>query len=498
MMSESHIISEESVAAQQSWSERKKFWAHTLFIFIALLCIPLDWGFYKMVYFIDYAHLNYRHMNEIVAFFNPQFINIFSESGFFGLASFINIPFVFLLGVIGSFIWGKLDKTTKDERRLYYWASVFARYRVAYGAIAWGYKKMFLMQMPPQYEGLWNTELLDFFAKRLYWEYISVSMPYEFFLGFAEFFAGFLLLFRRTTTVGALLAFIVFGNIAVSNLSYDIGEQVPSTIMAILAVFLIWKDIPAVFQLLIKQKDSAVEHYYPEFRKKWQKYSRWTLKYGFNFIFVILFFALEVVGFTTNDFYKIPNTAGLENSAGYYEVTEFRKNGELIPYNPLDTARWQNVTFEDWSSIGIKMTGKVRQISMFAAGSYPRTHEVYNGEWHFYIEGDSRRYGKYAEKKEKHDPENRDINIDWEFAGMSGRNWFYYKADTVEKVLYLQHKSRFHREEKMILKYERPKDGRIIFNGINEYQDSIYVVLDRSERDYVLFHTRADEVVWKP
>lgn len=167
MMSEGHIISEKSVAAQQSWSERKKFWVRTLFIFIALLCVPLDWGFYKMVYFIDYAHLNYRHLNEIVAFFNPQFINIFSESGFFGLASFINIPFVFLLGVIGSFIWGKLDKTTKDERRLYYWASVFARYRVAYGAIAWGYKKMFLMQMPPQYEGLWNTELLDFFCEKI-------------------------------------------------------------------------------------------------------------------------------------------------------------------------------------------------------------------------------------------------------------------------------------------------------------------------------------------
>ncbi|WP_114791322.1 hypothetical protein U0035_00265 [Niabella yanshanensis] len=58
-------------------------------------------------------------------------------------------------------------------------------------------------------------------------------------LGFAEFIAGFLLLFRRTTAVGAALAFVVFGNIAISNHAYDIGEQVPSALMSLLALFVL-------------------------------------------------------------------------------------------------------------------------------------------------------------------------------------------------------------------------------------------------------------------
>ena len=467
-----------------AWTDFQKKLFRVVFIFVALFSIPVDVGFYRSLLYIDYANLNYRHTTEIFAFYNPQFINHFSEGGFFGWQSYINIPFILLIAVIGAMIWSRFDRNPKTYNVLYYWATVLARYRVAYAGIGWGYKKIFIMQMPEQYEGLWNTPLIDFFAKRLYWEHLSVSPTYECYLGLLEFLGGFLLLFRRTSTIGAFMTLAVFGNIAISNHTYDIGEQVPSACMSMLSLFIIWKDLPAIWSLIVKERGAVVHHFYPVFTKV-QNYLRWSVKFAFNFVFVFLFAAMEIYAFTYNDFYKIPNTPGLTNATGYYQVTEFRLNNELIPYSPLHSKRWQDVTFEKWSSMSFKVSDRPQEIEMFAAGSYPRRGEVYDNTWKFDWRGDDRRF---RSTPEKHEPEKRDLNIGWEASGMAGRIWYYYKADTVHHVLYLQNKNRANRDQKQTLHYARPTSNRIILNGINEFNDSIYVVLDRVNSNYPL-HT---------
>lgn len=464
------------------WTTFQKRIFRVAFIFFSLFSIPLDYGFYERLFLIDYAHLNYRHLTEIFAFYNPQFINHFSEGGFFGWQSYINIPFILLIAILGAFIWGKFDRKRKEYNLLYYWVTVLARYRVAYAGISWGYKKIFIMQMPEQYEGLWNTPLIDFFAKRLYWEHISVSPTYTFYLGLVEFMAGFLLLFRRTTSFGAFLALVVFGNIAISNHAYDIGEQVPSAAMAMLAIFILWKDIPPVWSLIVKEKSTVAHTYYPVFTRL-QNVARWSVKLSFNAVFVVLFAIMEIYAFTHNDFYKIPNTPGLTDARGYYTVTEFKLNNELIPYSPFHTKRWQDATFEKWSSLSFKVAGRPQEIEMFAAGSYPRRGEIYDNSWRFDWLGDVRRYRSTAEV---HDPAKRDINIGWESSGMAGRMWYYYKADTVNQILYLQNKNRADRQQKQVLHYSRPSENRIILNGTNEFNDSIYVVLDRVNKIYPL------------
>jgi hypothetical protein len=479
------------IYSNERWTSNEKLAFRITFIFVLLFTVPLDIGFYQMIWHFDYAHLNYRHLTEVVAFFNPQFINIFSASGFFGLESYVNLPLVLLISILGAMVWTTFDRQRKDYNWLYYWIRVFARYRVAYAGIGWGYKKLFIMQMPRQYEGLWNTEIIDFFAKRLYWEILSVAPRYEVFLGFAEFIGGFLLLFRRTTTFGAAITFVVFGNIAISNHAYDIGEQVPSAAMALLSVFILWKDIPGILSLIVKEKDVQIIHYYPKFNILWQKYARLAVKYAFNFVFVVLFGIFEVYAYTHNDFYKIPNTPGLKDAAGYYEVTEFRLNNKVIPYSPTDSIRWHDATFEDWSSLSFKIANRPQNIEMFAAGSYPRLTEVYDGKWHFHWQGDIRRYGDPEKhKRRKKNAATRDLNISWEASGMAGRHWYYYKADTINHILYLQNKNRSNRNLKQVLYYTRPSANRIILNGINEFKDSIYVVLDRTNKKYPLVGDR--------
>jgi hypothetical protein len=348
------------------------------------------------------------------------------------------------------------------------------------------------MQMPPANVGMLHTKFIDLFAKRLYWESIGVVPWYEVFLGFAEFIPGFLLLFRRTTALGAALSFVVLGNVAIANHAYDIGEQVPAACLALLSLFVLWYDLPGIWNLLYKEKNTRIVHYYPSFPVKWQKYTRLGIKYTANLIFVVLFFIYEVWGYTHNDFYKIPNTPGLAGARGHYHVTEFTLNNQVMPYNPMDTVRWQDATFEEWSSLSFTVYGRPDDIEMFAAGSYPRRGEIYDGKIRFTMGGDERRFSRSERRR---DTLVRDQKTTWELSGVgSDRKWYYYKADTVNHVLYLQNKNRANRNQKQVLHYNRPTSSRIILWGLNEFNDSIHVVLDRNDKVYPLREGRDKEI----
>ncbi|ULT40382.1 hypothetical protein KRR40_37145 [Niabella defluvii] len=48
--------------------------------------------------------------DRVGGFFNPQFLNVYSESGFFGPASYINWLLVLGIALLGALVWTWLDK----------------------------------------------------------------------------------------------------------------------------------------------------------------------------------------------------------------------------------------------------------------------------------------------------------------------------------------------------------------------------------------------------
>ena len=103
-----------------------------------------------------------------------------------------------------------------------------------------------------------------------------------------------------------------------------------------------------------------------------------------------------------------------------------------------------------------------------------------NGDSHCF----ERRFSRSERRQEKL---VRDLRTTWELSGVgSDRKWYYYDADTVNHILYLQNKNRSNRDQKQVLHYERPTASRIILWGLNEFNDSIQVVLDRNEKTYPL------------
>jgi len=295
--------------------------------------------------------------------------------------------------------------------------------------------------------GFLNTTLGDFREQKLYWQSVGIVQHYEIFLGFAEVLAGVLLLFRKTTALGAALTFVVLLNIAVANHAYDGGVHVHSFTYALLGFIILWKYLPNIWNLLIHERDVTPVRFYPSL-KGWSQFGRTALKTTGIGVFVLFLFYLHWID---DRGYRFGVNPGLENSVGHYNVTEFRLNNKVIPYSPLDSVRWQYAAFERWSTL---------------------TYKVNRKQW---MDLDNNR------------GERNDLDMRFELSGIGdGRHFFYYEEDKNKQQITLQNKNPKHRDQKQTLQYSRPSDTRIILSGLNEFNDSIYVVLDKSNKKYPL------------
>lgn len=421
------------------------------------------------------------------------------------------------IAVVIGLIWTALDRKRPSYNVLYYWLTVIVRFRAAIGIIGFGYTKLFPTQMPFPSLGLLNTDFGDFTAQKIYWLSVGIVPWYQVFGGVVELLAGFLLFFRKTATYGAILLIGALGDITFVNYAYDGGVHVYAFYFVLLGSFVIAADVPKLYNLLILERYTVPHFYYPDYSKPVYKYTRIGLKgLAFLIFFVILTYT-EVINFKY-DPYKQPSTAGVKTLRGNYNVTEFKINGQVIPYSPLDTIRWKEATFEKWTTLTFRVNKPVI-VDPSNGGGSPM----------------------------------RDIQRTFEIAGTAGgQRAFHYYADTVDHVLYLQDKNalasrtasarggagteepgrgteekagrkkdnwisdtawqhigdenkmidkrawstrrdrEFARPERpskrarMILKYSTTDGRRVILTGVDENKDSLYVVLDKVDRKYIL------------
>src|SRR5690606_981212 len=172
-------------------------------LFFLIMSVPLSWGYYQRLFTLNWFDLNYRDITNMGRY-SPNLINIPTESGRWGLASYADWGIILLGAIIGGVLWSLFDKR-KAYHKLYYWLRVIVRYRIAIGMIEFGFVKVFLIQMPFPPIATLHTNFGDFTAQKLYWLSVGIVPSYQVFLGFVEVIAGFLLFFRKTVIPGAFL-----------------------------------------------------------------------------------------------------------------------------------------------------------------------------------------------------------------------------------------------------------------------------------------------------
>ena len=511
----------------KEWPLWKKVAFRIAFVFFVAMSLPnsLDW--YKEIVAFDWLHLHYRDLYDVARFGSG--LNFFGNRIFGSTLNGYTVWVItFLFAVVVGLAWTGIailiKKDPKEYRLLYYWLRVIVRYRAGIGIIGFGFTKLTPTQLPYPSWGVLNTNFGDLTLQKIYWLSIGIVPWYEVFTGVVEVAAGALLFFRATTFWGAVLLFGALADIVYVNFSYDGGVHVYSSYFVLFSAFLLIDYIPKLYNLLILEKPTIPTTYYPTFSEAWQRITRISLKTGTLILFLPVFTYLSVINFLY-DPYKQPALKGIPTLRGNYHVTEFRHKGQVIPFSPLDTLRWQQATFEKWTTLTFKVNKPV-DLDLSNGGGAPmrdinRTFEltgVAGGQRVFYYEADTVHHVLYLQDKNRGNrQEGREFLGNRTDFGGDGRtnapakkkggqkkedNWIPKEAlaiigpeaPKIEPIAYstrrlkgIEAESRPAKRNRMILNYEVQNGGnRVILTGIDEHKDSIRVVLDRYEKKYAL------------
>ena len=85
----------------------------------------------------------------------------------------------------------------------------------------------------------------------LLWTFMGASRAYTIFGGLGELTGGLLLLWRRTTTLGALVVIAVMTNVVMLNFSYDVPVKQYSVHLVLMALYLLLPEARRLANLLL-------------------------------------------------------------------------------------------------------------------------------------------------------------------------------------------------------------------------------------------------------
>jgi hypothetical protein len=427
--------------AFSGWKTYEKIALRAALIYAIISTVPFTPEFYRQDFDAGFNVNSYKfRWLDAISQNKPWFFESQEGKNYTGWAITV------LVCLLAGFLWDRLDKKRTDFEKLYYWFYTAVRYGIVLRMSWFAWAKVFPVQMPFPTISQLNTNLGDFTPGKLYWLTTGVSPFFEVFAGIFELVATILILYRRTTTLGALMMVAILLPIWFVNIGYDAGVELTSLHLLTLALLLLIRDSKKFYAILIEHKAAALT-YVPNiaFAENWQNSARIALKYAFIFLFVVFRGYSYGALYASGKSFKLPLDEGLPGFNGLYHVSEFKLNGKTIPDATGDTTRWQNVVFEKFNSISVKID---KPFQLNTKNSI-RTTEYY---------------------------------------GNIGRYYYGYSADTVNKVFTLW--NRADTVSKLFLRYEKPDSSKILLSGINERKDSVYVVLRRINKKYPLEETR--------
>ncbi len=173
------------------------------------------------------------------------------------------------IAAIAALIWSFLDSRRPDYKILYAWLRLLVRFTLAFTLLAYGFAKVY----PLQFRSLSLSTLTETYGESspmgLLWTFMGASVAYTKFCGMAEVLGGLLLLFRRTTTIGALVAVGALSNVVMLNFCYDVPVKLYSTHLLLMALFLLIPDAAALTRFFLLSETSRLEGVWlPRFERR--------------------------------------------------------------------------------------------------------------------------------------------------------------------------------------------------------------------------------------
>jgi hypothetical protein len=266
-------------------------------------------------------------------------ITVFTNGSGDTTYDYLILLFSAVVAALVAGIWSVADRKTRNYNKLFYWTCVIIRYYVAITMLTYGFVKVIKLQFPSASPG----RLLEPFGNAspmgLAWTYMGYSTGFNYFTGLGEISCGLLLLFRKTTTLGAVLGLVVAGNIMAINYCFDVPVKLLSTMLVMMSLFLLAKDALRLINFFFLNKAAPASNIAPhQFKARWKNITLCVIKY--------VFIVYVLVGYTISNLQaarQYGDKAKKPPFYGIYEVQSFVRNKDTVAPLITDTTRWRRL-----------------------------------------------------------------------------------------------------------------------------------------------------------
>jgi hypothetical protein len=257
------------------------------------------------------------------------------------LMNYVNLFMYSSVAVAGTLTWSILDRKRKNYDTAFHLFLITCRYYLAFALLGYGIFKVYHIQMPD----IRLSHLLQPIGEQtpmgLAWRFVGFSPAYSTFSGLMEMIPGVLLLFRRTTIAGALVAFAVMLNVMVMNFTFDIPVKIYSSFLLLLSLIILSPGIIRLFHFLFTNQAIPARPAKPLFTKK-----PWRIV---QIVAKCLFIIFTI--YTLHSYYAF--SEGPQSPLyGVYKASLFIKNNDTIPLYS-DSSAWKNIVFGTPGSVAI-------------------------------------------------------------------------------------------------------------------------------------------------
>jgi hypothetical protein len=267
------------------------------------------------------------------------------------------------LAAAAALVWTLLDRRSQDHRRLHAGLTLYVRYQLGWSLLSYGMFKLIKVQFvyPMRLEETYG----DMSPMGLLWKFMGFSTPYNLFAGAAEAGAAFLLFFRRTATLGALLAVAAMTNVVMINFSYDVSVKLGALRLLLMAAFLLAPDLRRLVDLLVLQRPTAPRTVAPPPRRpRWRRVAALALK---TVVIGYLMISTTKWGLDRWRQWDRVRTRYEAWASRTYEVDDFVRNGRPVPPSPHDASRWQSLSFGPKGAVVTAMDDRTYAVDYDAA-----------------------------------------------------------------------------------------------------------------------------------
>jgi len=181
------------------------------------------------------------------------------------IANWLMMGCIVMLALFGAAVWTAVDRREAHPRLK---EVLDVAVRLTLGVTLWRYgvEKLYPVQFGGelQYRDLLRP-LGDFTPLALLWQTMGYSRPYVIFAGTIEVVAAILLLWRRTATLGALLALAALTQVLALDLSYDVTVKVYAASLLLMSVYLLVPHTARLARFFVLHAPVASENLAPHF-----------------------------------------------------------------------------------------------------------------------------------------------------------------------------------------------------------------------------------------